>query len=118
VRFVASPVQTPQRCAFLPTIQGFHPKGFIEGTELWGGDRAYLSMEAFEQIATAAGWAPKQVSAKDARRVKELEAELESARARIALLEGEQAAVATLRRMGYKPAAKPGRPPKQKQEVA
>jgi hypothetical protein len=116
VRFVSSPVQTPQRCAFLPTIQGFHPKGFIEGTELWGGDRAYISREAVEQIATAMGWVPKHISAKDAKRVAELEAELKEARDEIAQMQTKLDAVATLQRMGYQPKRAPGRP--KKQEVA
>lgn len=89
MQWVPVPARQPQRCCLLPTIAGFHPKGFIQGTELFGGDTAYVSIEAVEQVARSMGWAP------DAERVRQMEkirAERDEARAQIKEL--EQAVVA------------------------
>jgi hypothetical protein len=109
LHWVSSPARVPHRCAFLPTIAGFHPKGFVQGTEL-DGLTAYISIEAVEQIAAGMGWAPQVIHGREVARLRERVADLER---QVQDRDAALAAVEVLKNTAFEAARRPGRPRKQ-----
>lgn len=110
LRWVATAVRRPHRCAAIPFIGMNHAGGYIDtGTE-YEGERVYISVAAVCEMAKMIGWCSpagrdEMTRARDAlqARVDELERELDS---KTRALD----AIDALESHDYRVRRKPGRP--------
>lgn len=104
MRLVPHAARPPHRCAAIPFLSNSNARGFFDtGCDLPGWDpHVYLSIEAVEQMAQMLGWAPTKANAGVVRQLDEAKKELQESQERVAELEGQLAAVATLQHAGFK----------------
>ncbi len=122
MRWVAQAVTAPARCAVLPYVGATHELGFIDtGSELPdGGDgrfdkHIYVSVVGARELARVIGYVdPADLEA----RVAELEALLAAQAEELALANRQLDAIDVMESADFRARRKPGRPAKQREEVA
>ena len=115
MRWVEVAAVRPHHCAHIPFLGTNHPKGYFDwGTELWGGDHAYCSVVAAEEMARFLGWVPPDVVRHHEQTVIGLQERIGELEACLAEAERfREAAEYTLNQFGATVKKKPGRKPKE-----